>query len=586
MIHFLFSKKDLRYLFLKGDDDSDRAMLDELRESLCPIDPICFLPTYKGRERFTQDFMWEYTQPTGTKVWYCAIGLWQYCYKFLKDHNVEFDGLIENKDIFKRDMKHTYEEFKDIVDSWELSLNPREYQLEAAYKVLSYRSSLSQISTRAGKTLIAYMIFRYAMEHLGVKKILVIVPSIDLVKQMYSDFAQYKEFFKAECVWSGGKLVESSNLTIGTFQSLIKFIEKPTSRKPNKKYNPTFFDDYDCLFVDETHRATADQIKAIISTVFMKNLKLGFGLTGTLPKEKTMNYIILHSLLGAKIQDIKPIQLMQSGYISPIDIHQVRIHYSSEKSKEDTKKLFIGCADYALSEFVYENDIMTGKKDKVKLENGKFLIQYKKALPIGLLENKEALGRDDYIKLLQDFIPQSPKTSLLLVEQMMTHFLPQRIDYICNSILPYCTGNTLILGHYVEYIKYVTEIIKQRFPNRKIYMITGSISSKRRDKMMQEMKSDHGYILVASYAIMSTGVTLPLLEHGILMESYKSEIINVQSLGRGLGLGEGKEKYEVYDIIDCFDKKCSSNKIYLQGREKIKIYDENCYKYNVVNVNV
>lgn len=586
MIHFIFAKKDLRYLFLKGDNEEDEMNLDSLKESLCPIDPICFLPTFQGREKFTQDFMWDYVQPTGTKVWYCAIGLWQYCYKWLKDHNIEFDGLIENKDIFKRKLKYTFDEFKDIVNSWELSLNPREYQLEAAYKILSYKSSLSQISTRAGKTLIAYIIFRYAMEHLNVKKILVIVPSIDLVKQMYSDFAQYQEFFKAECVWSGGKLVESSNLTIGTFQSLIKFIEKPKWNKPNKKYNPTFFDSYDCLFVDETHRATAEQIKAIISTVFMKNLKLGFGLTGTLPKEKTLNYIILHSLLGAKIQDIKPIQLMQAGYISPIDIHQVRLHYSSEESKVITKKLFLGCSEYALGDFVYETNPMTNKKEKVKLENAKYLIQYKKSLPIGILQNKESLDDEKYIKLLKDFIPQSTKTSLLLIEQMMTHFMDKRIDYLCDNILPYCTGNTLILGHYVEYIKHVADIVKQKYPNRKIYVITGSVSSKKRDKMMKEMKEDKGYILIASYAIMGTGITLPLLEYGILMESYKSEILNMQSLGRGLGLGEGKEQYEVYDLIDCFDKQFSSNKIYLQGLSKTHIYDENYYKYNIVNINL
>ena len=135
--------------------------------------------------------------------------------------------------MFKRQLPHTFEQFKEIVDSWGLSRNLRPYQYKSAYKILRYKISLSELATRAGKTLISYVIFRYAMTYLGVKRILMIVPGIDLVKQGYEDFAEYGEFFNTECVWGGGKLVESSNLTIGTFTSLVSFLD-PT----NKKYNP------------------------------------------------------------------------------------------------------------------------------------------------------------------------------------------------------------------------------------------------------------------------------------------------------------------------------------------------------------
>ena len=46
-----------------------------------------------------------------------------------------------------------------------------------------------------------------------------------------------------------------------------------------KKYNPSFFDGYDVVFVDETHKATANQIRTIISQPFMNSVKLAFGLT-------------------------------------------------------------------------------------------------------------------------------------------------------------------------------------------------------------------------------------------------------------------------------------------------------------------
>ena len=111
---------------------------------------------------------------------------------------------------------------------------------------------------------------------------------------LYNDFKEYTEFFNTECIWSGGKEVASSNLTVGTFQSLIKYIEKDSS-----KYNPKFFEKFDCVFVDEVHRAKASQIKNIISQPFMKDVKVAFGMTGTIPKEKTIDFYV--KKLGFKI---------------------------------------------------------------------------------------------------------------------------------------------------------------------------------------------------------------------------------------------------------------------------------------------
>ena len=108
-------------------------------------------------------------------------------------NKVEYEGIKENAHFFKRPIKHTFEEFKAIVDSWGLKFTPRPYQYTCAYKILQWKSSISQLATRAGKTMLAYIVFRYAMEHMGMKRILMIVPSIDLVKQGYNDFNDYEK---------------------------------------------------------------------------------------------------------------------------------------------------------------------------------------------------------------------------------------------------------------------------------------------------------------------------------------------------------------------------------------------------------
>ena len=602
MIHFIFSEKDTRYLFLKYDSEYDEVWLvsskntknphPNLTDHLNLTDPICYLPTYSGPP-FTQDFLFNYIQPSGQKIYYCAIGLWQEIYKFFKQHNVPFDGLLDHTQFFKRDIPHTFEQFKIIVDSWGLKYEPRPYQYEAAYKILQWKQSVSGLATRAGKTLIAYMIFRYCIEYFGAKKILMIVPSIQLVTQGYNDFKEYAEFFNTECVWGGGKLIESANLTIGTFQSLIKFLDKGTKSKPNKKYNPSFFDGYDIVFVDETHRAKANQIKTIISQPFMKDTKISFGMTGTIPKEKTIDYYCLKALLGATIQQIKPRYLMDEGYISKVNITQLRIHY---KDIDKQRQLFIKCAEYGLSEFVEVDKVnRNGKtvKERVKLDNPEFQIQFKKKLPFGINELRMQFYNEDteetrknWINSLKTYINMSATTNLLVIERMMTHFMQERIDYLINNILPLCDKNTLILGHHTEYINYITDIIRKHYPNKHIDVITGSVSPKRRDQIKQMLKDNNDCILIASYGTLSTGITLSNLCYGVLFESFKSEVINMQSIGRGLGLSELKDEFILYDVIDCFDRKEISNKIYLQGLAKTKIYDAEKYPYKVININI
>lgn len=589
MIHFIFTEKDLRYLFLKFDDKTDEKNLKKLKDHINLIDPICYLPTYTGIP-YTQDFIWEYTQASGQKIYYCSIGLWQVIYKFFKENNIAFDGLLENKHLLKHNLKHSFEEFKDIVDSWGLDRTPRPYQYEAAYKILQWNSSVSQLATRAGKTLIAYIVFRYAMEYMGVKNILMIVPSIDLVKQAYNDFNEYAEFFKTECVWGGGKLVESSNLTVGTFQSLIKFIEKPKRGKTNSKYNPQFFDKFDCVFVDETHRASAAQIKTIISQPFMQKKKLAFGMTGTLPKEKTIEFYCIHSLLGAKIQEIRPKELMDAGYISPVNIKQIRLFYQNiEKQKE----VFIKCAEYAISEFNTQKDAK-GRNVRIPLEHSEYQIQYVKTLPYMVQQVKATLyqqnepykATDKYIQYLRKHIAADTATNSLVVERMMTHFFTERIDYLCNEILPKCENNTLILGHHTQYLKDLHMIIKERFPNRHIAIITGSVQAKKRDQIKQLLKENNDCILIGSYGCMSTGITLNNLCYGVLFESFKSMVVNMQSIGRGLGLKELANEYTLYDIIDCFSPIVTPKKIYLQGLAKTKIYTEEKYPYKIIDVNL
>ena len=60
----------------------------------------------------------------------------------------------------------------------------------------------------------------------------------------------------------------------------------------------------------------------------------------------------------------------------------------------------------------------------------------------------------------------------------------------------------------------------------------------------------------------------------------------MQSIGRGLGLSDMKDAYELYDVTDQFDPKIASNKIYLQGLQRIKMYKEQKWSYSLSLIHI
>lgn len=597
MIHFKYSDKANQYVFLKVDDDNDLKAIGKLKEKMNLVDPICYLKSYQGTP-YTSDFLYEYVQKSGQKVWYASIGLTQTICNILKENNYEYDGIQKEK--YLTEFNLSFEEFKNIVDTWGCKFTPRPYQYKAAYNILKYKRSCSCLATRAGKTLISWILMRYAREYLGVRRILMVVPSIDLVKQGYSDFKEYGDYFNSECLWSGGKLVESSDLTIATFQTLVNFLDKNS-----KRYNPHFFDGngidrcgYDMVFVDETHRATAKSIKDIISQPFMSNVKIAFGMTGTLPKDFTIERHCINALLGPKIQELNPKDLQDGGYISDVKITQCRLQYMNEwQSIKD----WIKCAEYCLSVFEEVPNKKNPKKmDHVPLSDPKFLIAYKKKLPQGILDAKWKIYGEkkpdtskmtveqwqqyqdlQYKHFLQMVIQESTKTNALHVEMMTVHFKERRIDWLIAKLKD-CPNNTLILAQHREYIKYVYERVKEAYPDREVLYVIGG--SKDRSRMKELFLNKKDIILIAGYAICSTGITLSNLCHGFLFESFKSQVINMQSIGRGLGLSDMKDAYELYDVTDQFDPKIASNKIYLQGLARCNLYKEQKWSYNIEEI--
>ena len=465
MIRVIYKPQDMRYIFMQSDSPNQKELI-QLESYLNKIPSYMFLPSFRGIPK-PEVFLNKFKSKDGRLIYWCHSGLYGTIQDWCKENNIEIQGIDEQ--LIYRGISKSRQEFRDIVDSWNLSIKPRDYQYDAAYNILMRRQSLSQLATRAGKTLIAYMVFRYMMEYSGCKKILMIVPSIQLVKQGVEDFSEYAEFFKTETVWAKSELCESSNLTIGTYQSLVQRAD-PKS----KKYDPKFFNGYTCVLIDEAHHLVCKSINTILGLDFMKNVSLKFGFTGTLPEEGTIESFCCHSLMGPTCQDISPMELVEGGFLAKPDITQIRIEYPDNETLRD---MYINCGEY-----LNGNDkIVDGKKVLLPKEQRSFTIQYEKTLPYALKQMKNLYEPDEYKSYLIDLC-KSKGSNLLMLEQMLVHRSAKRLQII-DDILTGMTKNCIVFAHHTEYLKFLKTHFEAKFPDRKVRIIEGSANLKKRQKI-------------------------------------------------------------------------------------------------------
>lgn len=557
MIKILYKKDDLRYIFMQGDSKELKGLEGHLNK----IPQYMFLPSFAGIPK-PEVFLNKFKSKSGEIIYYCHSGLWREVYEFCQKNNIEVSGI---DDYFKyTDFNMSLEDFVLYINKWDLNIQPRDYQIKAAWLILKYRQSLSQLATRAGKTLIAYIVFRYMLEH-GAKKILMVVPSIQLVKQGVEDFKEYKEFFQAETIWAKSEYCESANITIGTYQSLVQRADKR-----NKKYNPNFFKDYDVVCIDEAHHLVCKSINTILSQDFMKDIKIKFGFTGTLPQESTIESFCCQALMGPQIQDLSARELIDEGFLAEPVIKQYRISYDEDSLRDD----YIKCGEYLCS----SDKIVNGKKVLLPKEQRSFTITHEKVLPYTLKNLKNLYNNQEYISYLIDLC-KSKGSNLLMLEQMLVHRSQKRIKVI-NNIIKDLQKNIIVFAHHTEYLNYLEKIFRQEFPDKIIYKITGATNIKKRQAILDKMLVNDNVILVASYGCCGTGLTFKNVDYGIFAQSFKSEIINKQSLGRLMLKTKEKSKFYLYDIVDVFPTK----KLYIQGLAKIKTYKKEGYDYDIINI--
>ena len=162
-----------------------------------------------------------------------------------------------------------------------------------------------------------------------------------------------------------------------------------------------------------------------------------------------------------------------------------------------------------------------------------------------------------------------------------------RQNFIRNLSLK-LEGNTLVLFQLVEkHGKNLHKIIDEKADNnRKVFYIFGGVEADEREAIRGIVEKEKNAIIVASYGTFSTGVNIKNLHNIIFASPSKSRIRNLQSIGRGLRLGDNKVSATLYDIADDLTYKSKENFTLKHFQERINIYTEEEFDYEIHNIDL
>jgi superfamily II DNA or RNA helicase len=476
-----------------------------------------------------------------------SLGLWKEAYIGCKEIEVPFQ--IENKEDFPINRDVTLEKVQDFCKDffkthkvrtkegeW-VSFTPYDHQIEAAYKILKNRYCMAEVATSGGKSLIISIVMFYTFKNIDKDaKILIIVPSITLVTQFYDNILEYN--------YGINNLLEMKEKNTTELSSghkpCVTRVEEVMSDRPRKfsgtenpnvyigtyqsleKWPKDFFEQFHTIATDEAHGAKAKTITTILQSTF-KHAYCRFGVSGTFPLEDSCEILTIQSVLGPKITEVSADELKKKGIITPMDIRVVLLNHNDAQFAENLKIVRKG-------------------------GDGKAAFDFEKR-----------------------YIHQSDK----------------RLDFI-KKLVDKCTNNTLLLFHTIENGQRIFNKLSEEIKDKEFYYIDGEISGRKREEIKKQMEVTDGKVrvLVASFGTLSTGVSINAIFNVIFADSFKSEQIIIQSIGRGLRLHSDKDKVNIFDLVDVFDKEEHNNALFRHYKEREGFYIKRKYPFKILKINL
>jgi superfamily II DNA or RNA helicase len=157
-----------------------------------------------------------------------------------------------------------------------------------------------------------------------------------------------------------------------------------------------------------------------------------------------------------------------------------------------------------------------------------------------------------------------------------------RLDFIV-SVISRIPRNSLVLFHRIEHGRKLYESLRKN-SEKKVYYVDGSTDTDIREEHKKKMENGEEVVIVASYGTFSTGISVKKIHNIFFTESFKSEVIIRQSIGRGLRQHESKTDVLIIDFVDNLCTLEWENYLFKHGIERQRIYKQEQFEYNIKKV--
>ena len=478
----------------------------------------------------------------------------------------------------------------------------RDYQWECINVILNRGRGLIQAPTGAGKSMITYEICRNQLDN-GVGSILILVPNIQLVAQLYGDFMEYgcpdylvqmfsagsPTLSNAPIIISNRQWIEQNNTSkilklkedIKYFETTIGILEK--ARKNSKVCRKIQRDNsigfpLSAKALLNNPKLNSNEIKSLSKGKGKKSVRI----------ELTTKYSCEYSMSPSEIS---------SKVRSKLDTANTRLSLVNS-----TSAVLEGCgaiivdecqqinSKSKISDFVYNlktnikigmsGTIPTNPEDRWAVIGVFGPIWYDERAHT--LQDRGILAActiEPVVIHHKDWVPYEITNENYKTQHVIeSTFIETKEEYLkflglFSSVLK---GNTIILFVHTAWGERLRDEIT-RLGKNTVMFIDGRVSLDDREKIRAELESEENAILVGNAACVSAGINIKRINNIILADDGKSLVRVIQTVGRGLRKHETKQSLTIYDIRHSLKY---SEKHYI---ERVPLYMEH-YKIDVSSV--
>ena len=155
------------------------------------------------------------------------------------------------------------------------------------------------------------------------------------------------------------------------------------------------------------------------------------------------------------------------------------------------------------------------------------------------------------------------------------------IEKLCKTI----KGNTLVLFQLVE--KHGVPLYNEiKTLDKKVFFVYGGTTTETREKIRGIVEKEKDSLIIASYGTFSTGINIRNINNVVFASPSKSRVRVLQSIGRGLRQTEDKSAVKLFDVSDNLSYKSRLNFTYRHFSERLNIYKEEQFKYEINRINL